>query len=86
MITREEAIRELIDQDVARWGEKERAASERQHGELSHARAVNRLGARLVLGEESGWPYDLERGRNLMKAALNLPYTPEDRALLRQGG
>jgi hypothetical protein len=41
--SREEAIFKLVEADVRRWGEGERAASQRLRGSLSHGRAVNAL-------------------------------------------
>jgi hypothetical protein len=42
-VTREEAIAKLVDLDVAKWGEAERAASQRMRSRLSHGRALNTL-------------------------------------------
>ncbi len=41
--TREWAIAQLVERDVAKWGEHEREASQRMRGRLSHGRALNSL-------------------------------------------
>lgn len=45
-LTREEAIELLVELDVARWGEAERAASARLHAPLTKGRALNALAHR----------------------------------------
>ena len=43
MMTREDAIAALVERDVARWGESERAASLAMRSKLTHGRALNTL-------------------------------------------
>lgn len=81
-MTREEAIRLLVEHDVGRWGEGERGASMRSHAGRSHGLAVNAVASRWIM---SGDP-DLEkRGKALAVAAGKL-LTGADRAHLRSGG
>jgi hypothetical protein len=75
--TREAAIAALVEQDVAKWGEGEREASQRMHAHRSLGLALNELWARSVLRDAPD--ADLKRAA---KAAL----TAVDRAALRQGG
>jgi hypothetical protein len=75
--TREAAIALLVEQDVAKWGESERAASQQLHAHRSLGLALNELWARSVLRDAPD--SDLKRAA---KAAL----TAADRAALRKGG
>lgn len=75
--TREEAIARLVEQDVARWGERERGAAQRIHGQRTYGLALNALANRAELAGEP----DLEL-RRAAKAAL----TSADWEILRQGG
>lgn len=43
VMTREQAIAALVERDVAKWGEAERAASEQMRSALSHGMALNAL-------------------------------------------
>lgn len=70
--TREEAIRALVELDVSKWGEGERAASERANASLSYGRALNTLGNRL--------------GDDAIRAAAKASMTKQDRSELRKGG
>lgn len=76
-LTREAAIALLVEQDVARWGEGERAAAERAHGWRSYGRALNELANRAEL---TGTP-DAE-----LRAAAGRALTAADRADLQRGG
>ena len=78
MMTREEAIAKLVEQDVARWGEREREASQQSHRFRTLGLALNELANRADLW--FGAP-DAEL-RKAAKAAL----TPDDRYYLRKGG
>lgn len=75
--TREEAITLLVAQDVARWGESERAAAERMHAGRSYGRALNELANRAELDGEP-----CEALRTAARAAL----TARDEHDLAQGG
>lgn len=80
MMTRDEAIKILVDGDVAKWGESEREASEQAHGRRSHGLAVNEVVARRILaGDES------KETKALAKFAKSI-LTAADKAVLRQGG
>lgn len=80
MMTREEAIKILVDGDVAKWGEGERAASEQTHSRRSHGLAVNEVASRRILdGDET------KETKALVKYAKSL-FTAADKAALRQGG
>jgi len=74
---RDEAIAKLVEQDVARWGESERAASLRMHSSRTLGLALNELANRAEL---RGAP-DPEL-RRAAKEAL----TAADHDWLRQGG
>ena len=76
-LAREAAIEALVEQDVARWGERERAASMRLHGALTYGRALNALAARAEL---AGEPYAE------LRAAADAALTAADWRELRQGG
>ena len=45
-MTREQAIAALVEQDVARWGEAERIASQHAHGKRTLGLALNELANR----------------------------------------
>ena len=75
--TREAAINALIDDDVRRWGEEERAAATRAHAKRSFGRALNELANRAELAGEPS-----EQLRSVAKREL----TSDDRFDLRQGG
>jgi len=76
-MTREQAISALVEQDVAKWGERERAASQRAHSGRSLGRALNELANRAEL---AGQP---DRAlRDATKAAL----TSSDWSELYKGG
>lgn len=73
-MTRDEAIVALVERDVARWGESERAASQRRRGALSHGRAINALAH-----------YDADQvDRALAEEARRL-MTAQDWRILRSG-
>jgi len=76
--TYEDALAELVAQDVARWGEGERAASREQHSKRSYGRLLNELAARGELADAPGW-------RELREAAEAM-LTDADWRELRQGG
>ena len=75
--TREEAIAELVELDVAKWGESERSASMQAHARRSLGRALNELANRAELAGQIN-----PKLRAAAKAAL----TPQDKADLRKGG
>lgn len=75
--TRDAAIAALVEQDVARWGEGERAAAVRAHQGRSYGLALNELANRAEL---AGAPDKALR----MNAEAAL--TAEDRRVLRDGG
>lgn len=81
MMTRAEAVARLIEQDVARWGESERAASARLHAKLTRGRAINALANRAEL---SGDP-DAAQLRAEADAALTASDRAELRRLARDG-
>jgi hypothetical protein len=76
-MTREEAIARLVQQDVDRWGESERPASERAHAFRTRGLAVNELANRADLAGDPG----AAALRRQAKAAL----TDDDRDWLRNG-
>lgn len=76
--TREEAISLLVEWDVARWGEAERAASGRARSRLSHGLALNSL-IHVAAGMDVYIPPAVVKaGKRMM--------TPSDVAALRKGG
>lgn len=76
--TRDDAIAALIESDVLRWGEAERAASARAHGNRSYGRALNELANRAEL---AGADDAAE-----LRAAAQRALTSADRDDLYQGG
>lgn len=48
---RNEAIAELVEQDVAKWGESERGASQMLHSSRSYGLALNALANRAELAD-----------------------------------
>ena len=71
------AVEMLVEQDVARWGESERAASRRMHARLTLGRALNALAARAELaGEDFA----------ALRAAADKALTSSDREELYKGG
>ena len=74
-MSREEAIAKLVDLDVAKWGEAERAASQRMRSRLSHGRALNTLAH-----------YDLDHIDAALAEEAKRTMTPADWRELRQGG
>jgi hypothetical protein len=78
-MSRAEAIAALVERDVRRWGEGERAASVRRWESSTHGGALNSLGSALVIdGDE-------ETGERLMREAEPL-LTDADHDRLRSGG
>lgn len=75
--TKEAAINALIEQDVAKWGESERAASMRQHAGRSYGRALNELANRAELADAPN---------PAMRRAAKLALTSGEKADLRNGG
>lgn len=75
--TREAAIATLVDQDCAKWGEAERAASQRTHQNRTIGLAINELANRAEL---LGSP-DAD-----LRTAANNALTDADWRILRQGG
>lgn len=75
--TREAAIEVLVEQDIARWGESERAASQRSHAGRSYGRALSELANRAEL---AGAP------DSALRAAADRALTDADWRELRQGG
>lgn len=79
MISREDAIAMLVEQDVAKWGEGEREASKRQHAKLTHGLALNSLYSRAYL---DGREEEAKKYQKMSKAVR----TSADEASLRKGG
>ncbi len=79
MMTRAEAIARLVDLDVARWGEGERAASQSLRSRLSHGLALNSLAHYECW--RAGGPIDTALAAEAMAAM-----TAADRRVLREGG
>lgn len=75
--TRESAIAALVEQDVTRWGEAEREASQRQHGTRSYGRALNALANRAELADAPD---------PALRAAADAALTAADWRELRSGG
>jgi hypothetical protein len=73
--TLEAAISILVDQDVAKWGEAEREASQQQHSQRSYGLALNELANRAFMADSAG-------AADLAKAAKKA-LTRSDRAVLR---
>lgn len=74
----EEAIAMLVEQDVKKWGESERAASTQSYRRRSFGLNLNTLAARAELDDAA----DAAALRKAAKAAL----TAQDRIELRKGG
>lgn len=74
MLTREEAIQALVEHDVRKWGEAERAASIELRSRLTHGLALNAL-AHL----------DIDHIDRRMAADARKVMTKADKASLRQG-
>lgn len=77
--TRAEAIRLLVNQDVAKWGEEERQASLEMRSGESHGLLLNALGAN---AEMDG---DMTTARRYY-AEARVVMTGKDRRVLRNGG
>lgn len=77
-LSRESAIAALVEMEVARWGEQERAAAEAHHGGQTYGLALNAIVSRAEAWLETEFP----AARKAARAAL----TPDDRAELRKGG
>lgn len=75
--TREEAIKALIEGDVAQWGEEERQASSQMNARRSFGLALNELAARAKM---AGLP------SKDLAAAAKRELTQEDKKILRSGG
>lgn len=75
--TREAAIAALVDLDVAKWGEAERAAAQRAHADLTYGLALNKLAHR----PEYGFGDDVPE----LVAAARAALTSDDRHLLGMG-
>lgn len=76
--TRESAIAALVEQDVTRWGESERAASARIHGQRTYGLALNTLAGRAELAGDPG--------AAALRRAADAALTDDDWRALRQGG
>lgn len=76
-MTRQEAIDQLIEQDVQRWGEGEREASRRRHSSRSLGRALSELANRAELAGNPG---------SSLRAQANAALTDADWADLAEGG
>lgn len=74
-VSREAAIAALVERDVSRWGEAERAASLRLRERLSHGLALNALAH-----------YDPEHVDSDLAAEARAVMTDADRRVLRSGG
>lgn len=74
IMTREQAIAALVERDVAKWGETERAVSRELRGRLTHGRALNSLAH-----------YDVDHIDHDMAAQAQTVMTAADHRALRQG-
>ena len=75
--TREQAISMLVEQDVAKWGESQRAASQRMHADRTIGLALNELANRAELADQP----DVELRRSAKQAL-----TANDWSWLKKGG
>ena len=71
-MTRQQAIAALIEKDVAKWGESEREASQKQRAKLTHGLALNALAY-----------YDIDAVDSALAAQAKSVMTQTDRAALR---
>lgn len=76
-MTREQAISKLVEQDVAKWGEGERTASQRAHAGRTLGLALNALANRAELDDAPD---------RALRAAAKSALTAADRASLKKGG
>lgn len=74
-MTREEAIAKLVDLDVAKWGEEERAGSAKLRSGLTHGLALNALAY-----------YDLDHVDAALVREAKATLTKADRRQLGKGG
>lgn len=75
MMTRDEAVNALVERDVTRWGEAERAAAVRVRSALSHGLALNALAY-----------YHLDAIDAQLARVAESVMTADDRRVLRSGG
>jgi hypothetical protein len=73
-MTREEAIAKLVELDVAKWGEGERAAAKRLRSQLTHGLALNALAH-----------YDLDAIDDALATEAQRVMTAADRRVLAAG-
>lgn len=74
-LTRDQAIAQLVERDVTKWGDAERESSARLRSKLSHGLAVNALAH-----------YDADRVDTELAAEARRIMTAADRKTLRKGG
>jgi len=84
-MTREQAIKILIESDCSRWGEAERDAAMRMHSKRSVALAINEVANRIEL---EAWEKHMPSGldSNALRAEAKKLMTSDDRRVLRRGG
>lgn len=84
-MTREQAIKILIESECSRWGEAERDAAMRMHNKRSVALAINEVANRIEL---EAWEKHMPSGldSNALRAAAKKLMTSDDRRVLRRGG
>ena len=84
-MTREQAIKILIESDCSRWGEAERDAAMRMHSKRSVALAINEVANRIEL---EAWEKHMPSGldSNALRAEAKKLMTTDDRRVLRRGG
>lgn len=84
-MTREEAIKILVDSECSRWGQAERDAAMRMHSKRSVALAINEIANRIEL---EMWAKHMPSGldTNALRTAAKKLMTSEDRRVLRRGG
>lgn len=75
MWSREDAIKRLVELDVSKWGEAERAASHRSRSALTHGLALNTLAH-----------YDVDAVDAEMASDAQAVMTTTDHRILRSGG
>jgi hypothetical protein len=84
-MTREQAIKILIESECSRWGEAERDAAMRMHSKRSVALAINEVANRIEL---EAWEKHMPSGldSNALRAEAKKLMTSDDRRVLRRGG
>ncbi len=78
-MTKDEAIATLVEQDVQKWGEAERAASHEMHASKTLGQALCQLYSRAELAGDTA-------AAAILSAAANASLTRADRRWLKTGG